>query len=251
MTPMQFEIITILGFMVAIVSAVAAIAVVNNTYLKYGLLIIIICIIIVTILKLNSNNINNTSAISSTFDNTYKPKKENNNKLHVVPSVKKEAKIDNQEKNNIKEVPKDKEDVYRYKAIFDQNNYFIILKGCRRENDVIFCEIDIANSDKEHSIKLYNKDFPNGLATYIVDIKGEKYSPEKLNFTSAVEKVGWGRNAKYKLNPHFIIGLQFEYRNVDISVSKIKQLYISPEIFNKNDVSEGNLIIDIPNILIY
>ena len=55
MTPMQFEIITILGFMVAIVSAVAAIAVVNNTYLKYGLLIIIICIIIVTILKLNSN----------------------------------------------------------------------------------------------------------------------------------------------------------------------------------------------------
>ena len=98
---------------------------------------------------------------------------------------------------------------------------------------------------------MYNKDFPNGLATYIVDIKGEKYSPEKLNFTSAVEKVGWGRNAKYKLNPHFIIGLQFEYRNVDISVSKIKQLYISPEIFNKNDVSEGNLIIDIPNILIY
>jgi hypothetical protein len=261
MTLTQYEVVTILGLIVAIVSAIATIAVVKNVYLKYGLMLVIFGIILILIFRFNySNDIYKTSTHKPGHDNVYKPKSKKTDKSHASRSYNHINKVDEAmpvaidcQSNVVKKVESiSKGEDYRYKKMYFQNEYLIDLKGCRRERDIIYCEIDFGNNDKEHSIKLYNvSDYPDTWASYIVDYKGNKHIPKKLNFTSAVEKVGWGRDAKYKLKPNNIIGLQFEYRDVHISISKIKQVYIAPEIFNANGVSEGKLIIDISNILIY
>ena len=255
------EIVAILGLLVAIVSAIARVVVVKNVYLKYGLLFIIFGIIIVLIFKWNySNDISKTTTIKPDHENAFKTKSGKSKRSYALPLTDNADKMDKtmtvaidcQTNTYKKEEPITKEEDYRYKARYFQNDYFVDLKGCRRERDVIYCEIDIGNNDKEHRIKLYDvAGFSDSWATYIVDIEGNKYTPKKLNFTSAVEKVGWGRDATYKLNPNYIIGLQFEYRDVHISISKIKKIYLAPEIISANGVSEGQFIIDISNILIY